>query len=104
MAAAMNDINIIDGYHSMYPLTYKIKFRKIIENELSENRTAKNYYDQWGSRVYAFTRESKEDLINFDEAKKVGADYVLSKNAINNNKLLLVCDDCSNYFKLYKIK
>ena len=104
MAAAMNDINIIDGYHSMYPLTYKIKFRKIIENELSENRTAKNYYDQWGSRVYAFTRESKEDLINFDEAKKVGADYVLSKNAINNNKLLLVCDDCSDYFKLYKIK
>ena len=31
----MNDINVIDGYHSMYPLTYKIKFRKIIENELS---------------------------------------------------------------------
>ncbi len=104
MAAAMNDINIIDGYHSMYPLTYKIKFRKIIENELSENLSAKNYYDQWGSRVYAFTRESKENLINFDEAKKLGADYVLSKNAINNNKLLLVCDNCSNYFKLYKIK
>ena len=104
MAAAMNDINIIDGYHSMYPLTYKIKFRKIIENELRENLTAKNYYDRWGSRVYAFTRESKEDLINFDEAKKVGADYVLSKNVINNNKVLLVCDDCSNYFKLYKIK
>jgi len=104
MAAAMNDINIIDGYHSMYPLTYKIRFRKIIENELSENLAAKNYYDQWGSRVYAFTRESKEVLINFDEAKKVGADYVLSKNTIYNDKLLLVCDNCSNYFKLYKIK
>ena len=104
MAAAMNDINRIDGYHSMYPLTYKIKFRKIIENELRENLTAKNYYDRWGSRVYAFTRESKEYFINFDEAKKVGADYVLSKNVINNNKVLLVCDDCSNYFKLYKIK
>ena len=52
-------------------------------------------------RIY---KEYQNILINFDEAKKLGADYVLSKNNIENNKLLLVCDDCSNYFKLYKIK
>ena len=30
MIAVMNDIKVIDGYHSIYPLSYKIEFRKII--------------------------------------------------------------------------
>ena len=37
MIAVMNDIRVIDGYHSVYPLSYKIKFRKIIEKELTKN-------------------------------------------------------------------
>ena len=28
MVAVMNDIKVIDGYHTIYPLSYKIKFRK----------------------------------------------------------------------------
>ena len=39
MVAVMNDIRVIDGYHTIYPLNYKIKFRKIIEK-----RARKKYY------------------------------------------------------------
>ena len=34
MAAVVNDISVIDGYHTLYPLSYKLKFRKIIEKQL----------------------------------------------------------------------
>tara|TARA_B100000575_G_scaffold207634_1_gene168942 strand:+ start:7443 stop:9029 length:1587 start_codon:yes stop_codon:yes gene_type:complete len=104
MVAAMNNINIIDGYHSMYPLAYKIRFRKIIEKELNKNPNLKNYYDGWGSRVYAFMNNIDNISINFKQAKRIGADYVLSKNPIDDDNLLLVCDNCSKFFKLYKIK
>ena len=29
MIAVMHDISVIDGYHAIYPMSYKIKFRKI---------------------------------------------------------------------------
>ena len=48
MIAVMNDIKVIDGYHTIYPLSYKIKFRKIIERELENNIKLKNYYDELG--------------------------------------------------------
>ena len=32
MVAVMSNIRVIDGYHNIYPLSYKVKFRKIIEN------------------------------------------------------------------------
>ncbi len=104
MVAVMNDIKVIDGYHSLYPLSYKKKFRKIIENELKNNEFIKNYYDNWGSRIYAFTASPQEDLKNFDEAKKLGAEYVVSKNEIVSDNLSLICKHCSSHFKLYKIK
>lgn len=104
MVAVMSDINVIDGYHAIYPLSYKIKFRKVIEKELKNNKFLKNYYDNWGSRIYAFNDNPENILINFKEAKKIGAKYILSKNNIDNDQLLLACDNCSKYFKLYKIK
>ena len=36
MVAVMNDINVIDGYHTLYPLKYKKEFRKIIQEELKK--------------------------------------------------------------------
>ena len=54
MIAVMNDIYVIDGYHQIYPLSYKIKFRKIIEDELNQNQKLEKYYDEWGNRVYLF--------------------------------------------------
>ena len=44
----MNNIYVIDGYHAIYPLSYKIKFRKVIEKEIERNIEIKKYYDYWG--------------------------------------------------------
>ena len=104
LVGVMNGINVIDGYHSLYPLSYKKKFRKIIAKELEANKTIKEYYDNWGSRVYGFVSNPDNVLIDFLEAKRTGANYILSKYKINSGDLLLVCENCSNHLFLYEIK
>lgn len=103
MVAVMNNIKTIDGYHTLYPLKYKYQFRKIIELELNKNKKLKNYYDNWGSRVYAFIENSNNIQINFSEAKKIGADFVISKFKLSNDKLSQVCQNCSDHFYVYYI-
>jgi len=105
MVAVMNDIRVIDGYHTIYPLSYKIKFRKIIEKELDKNINFKNYYDLWGSRVYAFHNDKNNILLNFQVAKKLKAEYIISRFPIKNNELENICVECNNtnYLFLYKI-
>ena len=105
MKAVMNDIRVIDGYHNVYPLSYKIKFRKIIEKELKNNNKLKKYYDNWGSRVYAFYSDQNNLLLNFQIAKKIGADYVISKFPIKNKNLKIICYECnkSKQMFLYEI-
>ena len=104
MVAAMNGINVIDGYHNLYPQKYKIKFRKIIANELSENEKLRKYYDYWGSRVYAFVNEPKNPNLNYNAAKKIGASYLISKFKLAEEKSLIrICEDCGTSLFLYKI-
>ena len=105
MVAVMNDIKVIDGYHNIYPLNYKIKFRKIIEKELEKNIKLRNYYDNWGNRVYAFYNDKNNIVLNFQYAKKLGADYVVSRFPIKNNELKIICYKCNNskHLFLYKI-
>jgi len=101
MIAAMNDINVIDGYYPIYPKSYKIKFRKIIAKELEKNKSLKDYFDNWGSRVYVFYNDKDNLLINFEEAKNIGATYVLSSFTIKNKSLKLI-KELENIF-LYEI-
>ena len=75
MIVAMNNIKVIDGYHNLYPQKYKIEFRKIIKAELEENENLRKYYDNWGSRVYAFVNNPRKPKLNFNAAKKIGAKY-----------------------------
>ena len=105
MVAVMNDIKVIDGYHTIYPLNYKIKFRKIIEKELEKNILLKNYYDDWGSRVYAFYNDKDNIMLNFQSAKTLSADYVISGFPIENKELKIICYKCNNsdHIFLYKI-
>ncbi len=105
LIAVMNDIYVIDGYHEIYPKSYKIKFRKIIEKELEKNNRIKTLYDTWGSRVYAFYNNQNNLVLDFKYAKKLGAKYVISKFPINNEDLEIACYKCnnSNNFYLYKI-
>ena len=104
MIAVMNDIKVIDGYHTVYPLSYKIKFRKIIEKELENNIQLKTYYDSWGSRVYAFYSDEKNLRLNFLQAKKIGADYVISKFPIDNSALKVICYKCNNSSQIFLYK
>ena len=104
MIAAMNDIKVIDGYHTLYPLSYKKRFRKIISKELDSNLELKNYYDNWGNRVYAFYSDKNNLLIDFVEAKKVGADYVISTFLIKNKNLRIICAECGETTQLFLYK
>ena len=86
----MNDIKVIDGYHTLYYLHYKYKFRKIISEEIKDNEFLKDYFDGWGNRVYAFYNDKENLKINFLEAKKIGASFVISGFHIKNNNLKLI--------------
>ena len=103
LVAVMNGISTIDGYHALYPLSYKKKFKKMIQNELKENEVLKKYYENWGSRVYAFIDDPKNIKIDFIEAKKLGAEYVISKYIVNSQEVSLISDQFVNRIILYKI-
>ncbi len=103
MVAVMNNIYAIDGYHNIYPLNYKAKFREVIRKELDKNPFIKNYYDYWGNRVYAFIKEPSNIEINFLEAKSLRAQYVISKYKINSNDLILLENNFQYPIFLYKI-
>ena len=103
LISVMNGISTIDGYHALYPLSYKKKFKKIIKDELNDNLVFKEYYEDWGSKVYAFIDDPKNIKINFIEAKKLGAEFVVSKYIINSREVSFVSDQFANKIILYKI-
>lgn len=105
-----NGFYTLDGFSANYPLSYKLKFRKIIEKEL--DKTWNVFFDTWGSRCYAYTSEcGSNDIIydnhlpeiqhlqfNYDLIKEMGGQYILSAVEINtennpNLKLLKVFDN-----------
>ena len=107
MVAVVNDIGVIDGYHTLYPLSYKLKFRKIIEKQLAYYKHAKETYDFWGGRVHALVGGPNDVVrINFHQAKLLGAEYVISRYSISNQILLPICEKCNDTAELflYKIK
>jgi len=106
MIAAMNGVKVIDGYHTLYPKSYKIKFRKIIQNELGKSDKYKNYYDQWGNRLSIFFTNKNDIDINFLAARSIGAKYVLSTFKIKKKELISRCEPCydSKNFYLYEIQ
>ena len=77
----------------------KIKYYSLSDINL------KNYYDNWGSRVYAFYNDENNIMLNFQSAKTLGANYVISKFPIKNNRLKIICNKCNNskHFFLYEI-
>ena len=89
----------------MYPLSYKKKFSKIIEEELNQNEKWKKYYNNWGSRLYVIFKDPKNLKINFEQSKKLGAKFVISKYLLSETALTPVCENCENNgLYIYKIK
>ena len=78
MIAAFNGFQTIDGYADIYPLRYKHSFERIIAKELDRNKAYSDYFRKWGSRVYLFHSPELPLLIDFCQALKVGADYILT--------------------------
>ena len=103
MIAVMNNIATIDGYHNVYPLKYKDTFRRIIKRELDKDKEIKTYYDNYGSRVYAFVKNPENIDLDFLEAKKIGAEFVISKYIISNSDISLINKDFNQKIYLYKI-
>jgi hypothetical protein len=118
-----NGFYTLDTYNNFYPLTYKHKFRKIIEPELAKNKTIRKYFDQWGGRCYIFTaklgkkymikKDSKRKLnnlqLNTTVFKEMGGQYILSALPITNseeNQLTLdrVFESKSSPWKIYLYK
>ena len=87
MIATMNGLHSIDGYYVMYPLTYKHAFRSIIAKS-AEQAGKMAYFDDWGSRIYAFYPEGHADLLDFCAAHDLGAQFVISIEPINMPVLL----------------
>jgi len=83
MIAPMNGIRAIDGYHVLYPLSYKKDFRKVIAKSIISTNKA-NYFDKWGNRVYAFYPKGNPNLLDFCAAYRIGAQYVISSEQISN--------------------
>ena len=96
--ALFNGLHTIDGYFTDYPLEYKTEFRKIISKELEKNESVSKYFDNWGSRCYAFSTEfginmlhGKTDTIknlqlNTQKALRLNCQYLLAGVFINNSE------------------
>ena len=105
MAANMNGIKTIDGYFPMYLLNYKKKFYKVVEDEFDQNIFWKDYFLNWGSRLYVIVKDSNNVKINFDQAKKMNAKFILSGYSLKSEKLEAICENCEkDGFYLYEIK
>lgn len=121
--AQYNGFNTLDGYFANYPLEYKHEFRKIIENELNKDEALKKYFDNWGSRCYAFSSELGKDFISnkrdsiqdlaydFKHLKTMGGEYIISVAPINESinteiELMERINSDASYWNifLYKIK
>lgn len=118
--AQYNGFYTLDGYMVDYPLSYKHQFRQIIAQELAKAPDLQRYFDQWGSRAYAFSAELGTrfiiekgsgivlgDLdIDLDAFTALGGRYILSAVAINTEtnpeyELLQIFRDEQSAWDLY---
>jgi len=55
--AQYNGFWTVDGYFFSYPLSYKHRWRQVIQMELDKDPQLASYFDDWGSRCYLFCSE-----------------------------------------------
>jgi len=117
-----NGLHTIDGYLPNYPLEYKHKFSKIINNTLLTNKELNNLYSNWGSKCYLFDAnisfqyfDSKKILdnidLNFDAYYNIGGRYLITTNKLADkylDKLIFLKEfsDKNTFWKayLYEVK
>ena len=100
-AAIYHGIPTADGYWSIYPLTYKQRFRELIAPALEDNDRDASYYDGWGSRAYVFqpdqgrpgccyapAGDTIELVIDTNAVESLGITHVISASVISNASAL----------------
>ena len=102
-------IKTLDGYLSYYPLKYKNQFKRLITPELKVDEKNEKYFQNWGGRVYLFSKETAftpvrsfdvEEAplrINSEVFKEMKGKYIFSRIKISNYKEL--CFDFINKYK-----
>jgi hypothetical protein len=71
--ALANGLRTLDGYFPEYPLQYKHRFREVIVGELQRSGDLERYFDDWGSRCYAFSAELGRSYLNTRDDEERGA-------------------------------
>ncbi len=114
-----NGFYTVDGYVTNYPLKYKNKFRNVIEDEINRDEGIKSYFDNWGSRCYAFSSELKRKFLNnnhkeieyllfdYSALKNLGCKYIISTTSINttnNTELSYISKLTGEYWNIYIYK
>ena len=118
--AQYNGLKTLDSYQNNYPLKYKHEFRNIIKNELAKDSVLKHYFDDYGSRCYAFTsttgayymygKNAKKEIskLDFDltQFRNMNGKYILSALPIKTDSIkgLIFLNSFSSlrsYWKLY---
>ena len=120
--AVFNGLKTIDGYSANYSLSYKHKFRKLIEKELDQNKETKLYFDNWGSRCYIFDDQLgtnanifKSNMSNYKSielhlnktvSKQLNLKYIISAVEISNKdsfRLVYYFDDKLRVYYVYEL-
>ena len=121
--AQYNGFYTLDGYQALYPLEYKMRFRKIIECELRKDQKFQRYFDDWGSRCYVFSselghsylipktpaREINDICLDTKAFKEMGGEFIFSAVKITNPEANNLCfegyfETPSSYWGIYLYK
>lgn len=121
--ALYNGFYTIDGYLPNYPLSYKHRFYKIIQESLDEqfNEGNKELFEKWGSKCYLF--DGNEPYLLYRPDKKLytlsldfrafynmGGRYLISSHELNASLLgnglgfLKHFEDNTTYWNIYLYK
>ncbi len=102
--AIYNGLYTIDGYINNYPLSYKHKFKKINERFYENTPEREEKFDKHGHFCYLELSDLKSiskgsgsilnkivdpSELNFDQMKKLGAEYIISAYPLKQDKHLL---------------
>jgi len=119
--ANFNGFKTVDSFSAYYPLEFKNRFQKIIQNELDQNKELAKYFENKGSTLFLFddrieynyrdqvllknTISSIHCDLNLLELKKIGVKYLFStveiENAKNRNLEFIYNSEESDHYRMF---
>jgi Protein of unknown function (DUF6044) len=113
--AALNGFYCADGYHNNYPLEYKARFRRLIEDNLKRDKWSRRRFDEWGSRAQTFiprdrgehygpsrkrwTKPIKNVTLNLDALHDLNVRYVFASSKLKGASI----DGALEYVRSFEV-